>query len=93
MTRRLAELADGYGHSVAQLESPGCSTTQPSAARSSACALTRELEENVAASDWRLTDEIRNAVNQIFTDVGVYHPQQHPPGNRTTPAERTPLQA
>ena len=31
----------------------------------------RELEENVAASDWRLTDEIRNAVNQIFTDVGV----------------------
>ena len=38
VTRRLAELADGYGHSVAQLQSPGCSTTQPSAARSSACA-------------------------------------------------------
>ena len=71
VTRRLAELADGYGHSVAQLaiawvlDHPAVS-----------CALVgmrnpRELEENVAASDWRLTDEIRNAVNQIFTDVGV----------------------
>lgn len=70
-TRRLAELADGYGKSVAQLaiawvlDHPAVS-----------CALVgmrneRELEENVAAADWKLTDEIRNQINQIFTDVGV----------------------
>ena len=68
---RLAELADGYGKTVAQLalawvlDHPGVS-----------CALVgmrneRELEENVAATDWKLTEEIRSGVNQIFDEVGV----------------------
>ena len=31
----------------------------------------RELEENVAATDWKLNEEIRNGINEIFDDVGV----------------------
>ena len=68
---RLAQLADGYGKTVAQLalawvlDHPGVS-----------CALVgmrneRELEENVAATDWKLTEEIRSGINQIFDEVGV----------------------
>ncbi len=68
---RLAELADGYGKTVAQLalawvlDHPGVS-----------CALVgmrneRELEENVAATDWGLTEEIRSGINQVFDEVGV----------------------
>ena len=68
---RLVELADGYGKTVAQLalawvlDHPGVS-----------CALVgmrneRELEENVAATDWKLTEEIRSGINEIFDEVGV----------------------
>ena len=68
---RLAELADGYGKTCAQLgiawvlDHPGVT-----------CALVgmrneRELEENVAATDWKLTEEIRSGINEIFADVGV----------------------
>lgn len=78
VTRRLGELADGYGKSVAQLaiawvlDHPAVS-----------CALVgmrneQELEENVAATDWKLTDEIRNGINQIFADVGVETYQNTP---------------
>ena len=70
-TNRLVELADGYSKTVAQLalawvlDHPAVS-----------CALVgmrneRELEENVAATDWKLTEEIRTAINEIFDDVGV----------------------
>lgn len=31
----------------------------------------RELAENVAAADWRLTDDDRQAIDQIFESVGV----------------------
>lgn len=31
----------------------------------------QDLKENVAATDWKLTEEIRSGVNQIFDDVGV----------------------
>ena len=68
---RLSQLADGYGKTVAQLalawvlDHPGVS-----------CALVgmrneRELEENVAATDWKLTEEVRSEINQVFADVGV----------------------
>ena len=78
VTNRLVELADGYGKSVAQLaiawvlDHPAVS-----------CALVgmrneQELEENVAATDWKLTDEIRNGINQIFADVGVETYQNTP---------------
>ena len=30
-----------------------------------------ELKENVAAADWKLTDEIREEINSIFADEGV----------------------
>ena len=31
----------------------------------------RELEENIAAVDWRLADDDRAAIDAIFADVGV----------------------
>ena len=31
----------------------------------------RELEENVAATDWKLNEEIRTAINEIFEEVGA----------------------
>ena len=30
-----------------------------------------ELQENVAAADWRLTDEIRAEIDAVFADEGV----------------------
>ena len=71
VTNRLVELADGYNKTVAQLalawvlDHPAVS-----------CALVgmrneRELEENVAATDWTLNEEIRTAINEIFDEVGV----------------------
>jgi len=71
VTNRLVELADGYNKTVAQLalawvlDHPAVS-----------CALVgmrneRELEENVAATDWKLNEEIRIGINEIFEEVGV----------------------
>jgi aryl-alcohol dehydrogenase-like predicted oxidoreductase len=71
VTNRLVELADGYSKTVAQLalawvlDHPAVS-----------CALVgmrneRELEENVAATDWKLNEEIRSGINEIFEQVGV----------------------
>ena len=71
IANRLSVLADGYGKTCAQLgiawvlDHPGVT-----------CALVgmrneRELEENVAATDWKLTEEIRSGINEIFDDVGV----------------------
>ncbi|MXY87184.1 MAG: aldo/keto reductase [Chloroflexi bacterium] len=71
VTNRLVELADGYNKTVAQLalawvlDHPAVS-----------CALVgmrneRELEENVAATDWKLNEEIRTGINEIFEEVGV----------------------
>ncbi len=70
-TNRLVELADGYGKSVAQLALAWV-LDHPAAW----CALVgmrneRELEENVAATDWKLNEEIRSAINEIFNEVGV----------------------
>ena len=31
----------------------------------------RELQENVAAADWRLTDEIRDEIDKIFEEENV----------------------
>jgi aryl-alcohol dehydrogenase (NADP+) len=31
----------------------------------------RELQENVAAADWRLTDEIRSEIDRVFDEEGV----------------------
>ncbi len=71
VTNRLVELAGGYDKTVAQLalawvlDHPGVT-----------CALVgmrneRELEENIAATDWKLTEEIRSGINEIFDDIGV----------------------
>ena len=90
---RLNVLADGYGKTVAQLgiawvlDHPGVT-----------CALVgmrneRELEENVAATDWKLTEEIRSGINEIFDDVGVPTYQnldQVVHVNRATGARRVP---
>ena len=71
VTNRLVELANSYNKTVAQLalawvlDHPAVS-----------CALVgmrneRELEENVAATDWKLDEEIRNGINEIFEEIGV----------------------
>jgi aryl-alcohol dehydrogenase-like predicted oxidoreductase len=71
VANRLAELADGYGKTSAQLaiawvlDHPGVTTALVGMRNE------RELEENVAATDWKLTEEIRGAINDIFYDVGV----------------------
>ncbi len=68
---RLVELADGYGKTVAQLalawvlDHPGVTTALVGMRNE------RELEENVAATDWKLTEEIRTGINAIFDEVGV----------------------
>ena len=78
VTNRLVELAGGYNKTVAQLalawvlDHPAVS-----------CALVgmrneRELEENVAATDWKLNEEIRTNINEIFDEVGVPTYQNHP---------------
>ena len=78
VTRRLVEVADGYGKSVAQLaiawvlDNPAVTTALVGMRNE------RELEENVAAADWKLNDEIRNAVNSVFTEVGVETHQNTP---------------
>lgn len=71
IANRLAELADGYGKTCAQLgiawvlDHPGVTTALVGMRNE------RELEENVAATDWKLTEEIRSGINQIFSEVGV----------------------
>ena len=71
IANRLSELADGYGKTVAQLaiawvlDHPGVTTALVGMRNE------RELEENVAAADWKLTEEIRSGINQIFAEVGV----------------------
>lgn len=71
VTRRLQELASDSGHTVAQLaiawvlDNPAVSVALVGMRND------RELEENVAAADWRLTDGEREEIDGIFEEEGV----------------------
>ena len=68
VTARRKALAAGYGKSVAQLWVLGnpAVTVALVGMRNE-----KELTENVAAADWRLTAEDRATIDQIFAEEGV----------------------
>jgi len=69
--RRLQELASEYGRSVAQLAiawnlaQEGVSVTLVGMRNS------RELQENVVAADWKLTDDDHDAIARVFAEEDV----------------------
>lgn len=70
-TARLAELADGYGKSVAQLAIAWALGNPNLTVGLVGMRNEKELAENVAAADWRLTDEDRAAIDRILAEEGV----------------------
>ena len=75
---RLAELADGYGKSLAQLAIAWVLGNPAVSVALVGMRNERELQENVAATDWRLSDDDRAAIERIFDEEGV-------PTHRDTP--------
>jgi len=68
---RLQELAARYGRSVAQLAIAWVLGHSAVTVALVGVRNVRELEENVAAVDWKLTPEDRAEIDHIFGDVGV----------------------
>ena len=71
VTERLKEMAAGYGKSVAQLALAWVLSNPAVTVGLVGMRNERELEENIAAVDWRLTAEDRDAINRIFAEEGV----------------------
>lgn len=71
VTARLQELAADHGKSVAQLAiawvlgNPAVTTALVGMRNE------RELQENVAASDWKLSPEVRAQIDRIFVEEGA----------------------
>ena len=71
VTKRLQELAGDHGYTVAQLaivwvlDNPAVSVALVGMRNE------RELQENVAATDWRLSDADRAEIDRIFAEEGV----------------------
>ncbi|MCB0093345.1 MAG: aldo/keto reductase, partial [Caldilineaceae bacterium] len=71
VTTRLQELAASYGKSVAQLaiawvlDNPAVSVALVGMRNE------KELKENVAATDWKLSAEDRARIDRIFEEEGV----------------------
>ncbi|PZC44389.1 MAG: putative oxidoreductase [Chloroflexi bacterium] len=70
-TARLAQLADGYGKSVAQLAIAWALGNPALTVGLVGMRNEKELAENVAAADWRLTDDDRAAITTILDEEGV----------------------
>ena len=68
---RLQELAASYEKSVAQLAIAWVLGNPAVSVALVGMRNTKEMEENVAAVDWRLTDEDRNEIDRIFQDEKV----------------------
>ena len=68
---RLKAFAADHGHSVAQLAIAWLLGNPAVTVGLVGMRNERELTENVAAADWRLTDDDRQAIDQIFESVGV----------------------
>ncbi len=71
VTNRLAELAAGYGKSVAQLAIAWVLGNPAVTVALVGMRNEHELQENVAAVDWRLTAADRVAIDRIFAEEGV----------------------
>ncbi len=68
---RLKELAAGHGKSLPQLAIAWVLGNPAVSVALVGMRNEHELQENVAAADWRLTDEIRAEIDSIFEDEGV----------------------
>ena len=68
---RLKAFAADHGHSVAQLAIAWLLGNPAVTVGLVGMRNERELTENVAAADWRLTDDDRQAIEEIFESVGV----------------------
>lgn len=71
VTARLKELAAGYGKSVAQLAIAWVLGNPAVTVALVGMRNEKELKENVAAADWRLTAEDRATIDRIFAEEGV----------------------
>lgn len=68
---RLKELAGGYGKSVAQLAIAWVLGHPAVSVALVGMRNEKELDENVAAADWRLTEADRAEIDRIFAEEGV----------------------
>lgn len=71
VTARLKELAAGYNKSVAQLAIAWVLGNEAVTVALVGMRNEKELKENVAAADWRLTPEDRATIDRIFAEEGV----------------------
>ena len=71
VTERLKAVAAGYDRSVAQLALAWVLSHPAVTVGLVGMRNERELEENIAAVDWRLTDGDRAEIDRIFADEGV----------------------
>jgi aryl-alcohol dehydrogenase-like predicted oxidoreductase len=71
VTRRLQEYAADQGYSVAQLAIAWVLSNPAVTVALVGMRNEAELEENIAATDWRLTDADRAEIDRIFEEEGV----------------------
>jgi aryl-alcohol dehydrogenase-like predicted oxidoreductase len=69
--KRLADLANGYGKSLAQLAIAWALGNPAVSVALVGMRNERELEENVAAAEWQLSPEDRAEIDRIFEEEGV----------------------
>lgn len=69
--KRLAELADGYGKSLAQLAIAWVLGHPAVSVALVGMRNEQELKENVAAAEWQLSSETRAEIDRIFEEEGV----------------------
>ena len=70
-TEGLAELAAGYGKTLPQLAIAWVLGNPAVSVALVGMRNERELEENVAAADWRLTESDRAEIGRIYEEEGV----------------------
>ena len=68
---KLRQLADGYGKTLAQLALAWVLGNDAVTVALVGMRNERELEENVAATDWKLTESDRAYIDDVFTQAGV----------------------
>ena len=71
VTERLKELAAGYDKSVAQLALAWVLSNPAVTVGLVGMRNERELEENIAAVDWRLSEDDRAEIDRVFAEEGV----------------------
>jgi aryl-alcohol dehydrogenase-like predicted oxidoreductase len=79
---RLAELAAGHGRSLAQLAIAWVLGHPAVSVALVGMRNDRELAENVASTDWRLSDEDRAAIDRIFAEEGCPTYEDYPQSQR-----------